>query len=67
MGGKILEYEAKTILREGISQGLERGQNLLAELMEYLFADNRVEEAKLAAKDKSARNRFYKEYGIILK
>ena len=25
MGGKVLEYEAKTILRTGIEQGLERG------------------------------------------
>ena len=25
MGGKILEYEAKTIKREGIEQGIERG------------------------------------------
>ena len=25
MGGKILEYEAKTIKREGIEQGIEKG------------------------------------------
>lgn len=25
MGGKILEYEAKTIKREGIEQGIEQG------------------------------------------
>ncbi|MGN0244238.1 MAG: hypothetical protein ACI4CT_09290 [Lachnospiraceae bacterium] len=26
MGGKVLEYEAKTILREGIAQGLSQGR-----------------------------------------
>lgn len=25
MGGKVLEYEAKTILRQGIEQGIEQG------------------------------------------
>ncbi len=25
MGGKVLEYEAKTIRREGIKQGIEQG------------------------------------------
>ena len=25
MGGKVLEYEAKTIKREGIEQGIEQG------------------------------------------
>lgn len=25
MGGKVLEYEAKTIKREGIEQGIEKG------------------------------------------
>lgn len=25
MGGKVLEYEAKTIMREGIEQGIEQG------------------------------------------
>ena len=26
MGGKVLEYEAKTILKKGIAQGLEQGK-----------------------------------------
>ena len=26
MGGKVLEYEAKTIKREGIEQGIEQGK-----------------------------------------
>ena len=27
MGGKVLEYEAKTILKKGINQGIEQGIN----------------------------------------
>ena len=26
MGGKVLEYEAKTILREGIQEGIQQGE-----------------------------------------
>jgi len=37
MGGKILEYEAKTIRNEGIQQGLERG---LEQGIEALVLDN---------------------------
>ena len=32
--------------------------------MELLFADNRIEDARLAATDERARKRFYKEYGM---
>ena len=29
MGGKVLEYEAKTIKREGIAEGIARGPGVL--------------------------------------
>lgn len=51
-------------VEKGIKQGIEQGQNMLAELIERLFADNRIEDARLAATDESARRRFYKEYGL---
>ena len=31
MGGKILEYEAKTIRNQGIEEGLEKGMEHVAE------------------------------------
>ena len=33
--------------------------------MNRLFADDRTEDAKLAARDEEARKRFYREYGMI--
>ena len=51
-------------IEKGIEQGIEQGQKLLGELMELLFADNRIEDARLAATDERARKRFYKEYGM---
>ena len=32
MGGKVLEYEAKTIMREGIEQGIEGTVSILKTL-----------------------------------
>lgn len=45
-------------------QGVAEGELLLAELMKRLLSDNRTEDARLAASDEEARQRFYKEYGI---
>ena len=50
---------------EGREEGRTEGQNLLANLMIKLFAANRSADAELAAKDEDARNRFYKEFGMI--
>ena len=52
-------------LAEGREEGRTEGQNLLANLMIKLFAANRSADAELAAKDEDARNRFYKEFGMI--
>lgn len=30
MGGKVLEYEAKTILQEGMQEGLQKGMRMQA-------------------------------------
>ena len=49
---------------EGKAEGKAEGELLLAELMNHLLSDNRMEDAKLAASDEVARQRFYKEYGI---
>lgn len=80
MGGTLLETEARTIrdegitqgiaqgiaqgITQGISQGIAQGETLLASLLSKLFADGRIEDAKLAAIDENARKLFYKEYGM---
>ena len=50
--------------QENVEKGIKQGQNMFAELIERLFADNRIEDARLAATDENARRRFYKEYGL---
>ena len=51
-------------ITQGISQGITQGESRFASLMEKLFADDRMEDAKLAAADDKARKLFYQEYGI---
>lgn len=46
-------------------QGMEQGETRLAVLMEKLLEDARTEDARLAAKDKAARGKLYREYGIV--
>ncbi len=49
---------------KGREEGKIEGEKLMAALTERLLADNRVEDAKLAARDEKARERLYREYGI---
>lgn len=58
------DYVREQGVAEGEVIGEEKGERLLAELMEHLFSDNRLEDAKLAASDKKARKRLFKEYGL---
>ncbi len=60
MGGKILEYEAKTIKREGIEQGEDKLSRLITKLME----NNRSQDVIKATQDKQYRNKLYAEYLI---
>ncbi len=64
MGGKILEYEAKTIKREGLEQGLEQGEDRLSRLISMLMENERTEDVIRAAQDKEFRNRLYHEFLI---
>jgi hypothetical protein len=61
MGGKILDYEAKNILNNGISQG----ENKLAQLINLLIADNRQEDIAKVTTDEAVRKEMYKKYGIV--
>lgn len=51
-------------LAEGKAEGLAEGQQQFATLMNRLFADGRIEDAKLAAADSSAYERLREEYGL---
>ena len=68
MGGKVLEYEAKTIKREGIREGrregIEQGENRLSLLIAKLMESNRSQDVIRAAQDKQYRNKLYEEYLI---
>lgn len=44
----------------GIKEGIEKG----IKLMQYLYADGRLEDARLAAEDQEVRKRLYREYGL---
>lgn len=54
-----------TAIREMMEDSRQEGEALLAALISHLFADNRAEDAKLAAEDEEARKRFYREYGML--
>lgn len=60
MGGKVLDYEAKIIKREGIEQGEDRLSRLITKLME----GNRSQDVVRATQDKQYRNKLYEEYFI---
>ena len=42
----------------------EEGETRLATLLNHLFSDNRMEDAKLVLTDKNLREKLYREYGI---
>lgn len=54
-----------TAIREMMEDSKKEGETLFAELISRLFADDRAEDAKLAAEDEEARRRLYREYGMI--
>ncbi len=72
MGGKVLEYEAKTILKRGIAQGEKRGleqgipqgEEKLSRLIEKLITDNRQQDVLQVTQDKKYREKLYEEYRI---
>lgn len=59
MCGLLDKYEER-----GIEKGIEKGEGDFATLMERLFQDNRMEDARLVLKDGAARKRLYRDYGI---
>ena len=64
MGGKVLEYEAKTIKREGIEQGIEQGEDKLSKLIAKLMENERSQDVIRVTQDREYRNKLYQEYLI---
>ena len=68
MSGKVLDYEAKTIkregLKEGIEQGIEQGEDKLSRLITILMEGNRSQDVVRATQDKQYRNKLYEEFLI---
>ena len=50
------------IENRGIQQGIQQGENLLAQLIQKLFALGRVEDVKRVAEDKEYRQMLLKEF-----
>lgn len=49
---------------EGIVEGNTEGKNKIADLMKILLTENRIEDAKRAAKDLAYCDELMKQYGI---
>lgn len=49
----------------GEKLGQKRGENLMATLIQKLFADGRVEDVQRAANSEQDRKKLYQEYGLI--
>lgn len=64
MGGKVLDYEAKTIKKEGLKEGIEQGEDRLSRLITKLMESNRSQDVVRATQDKQYRNKLYEEYFI---
>lgn len=50
--------------REGFKEGLKEGEYRVAALFKRMKADGRLQDFSDALKDKNAREKLYKEYGI---
>ena len=61
---ELMEDSRQEGIEKGMKEGIKEGETLFAELISRLFADNRMEDAKLAAEDEQARKRLYREYGM---
>lgn len=58
-----LVYFTLTLLEE-YKEGLKEGEDRVAALFKRMKADGRLQDFSDALKDKNAREKLYKEYGI---
>ena len=68
MGGKKLEYEEKTIKREGekegIKKGIKKGEGRINQLNLYLISENRFDDLERAVNDREYQLQLFQEYGL---
>ena len=50
--------------REGFKEGFKEGEDRVAALFKRMKADGRLQDFSDALKNKNAREKLYKEYGI---
>ena len=56
------EFDVNKYERSLREEGGEEGETRLATLLNRLFADNRMEDARLVLTDKNLREKLYREY-----
>ena len=56
--------ERREGFKEGFKEGLKEGEDRVAALFKRMKADGRLQDFSDALKDKNAREKLYKEYGI---
>lgn len=59
-----MSRELEQWLLEEYKKGLEEGEDRVAALFKQMKADGRLQDFSDALKDKNAREKLYKEYGI---
>ena len=56
--------ERREGFKEGFKEGLKEGEDRVAALFKQMKVDGRFQDFSDALKDKNAREKLYKEYGI---
>ena len=64
LGMLLEEFDVNKYERSLREEGREEGETRLATLLNRLFSDNRMEDARLVLTDKNLREKLYREYGI---
>lgn len=59
-----MSLELEQWLLEEYKEGLKEGEDQVAALFKRMKADGRLQDFSDALKDKNAREKLYKEYGI---
>ncbi|MDE7019149.1 MAG: hypothetical protein K2P65_16535 [Lachnospiraceae bacterium] len=56
---------SKYVEERGMEKGIEKGEALLASLLEKLYDDGREEDVPVVLRDKMKRKKYYQEYGLL--
>lgn len=59
-----MDYEVKTIKREGIEQGIEQGEDKLSRLIAKLMENKCSQDVIRVTQDREYRNKLYQKYLI---